>query len=94
MPHDDAAEPDPRHLDASVVDMLTGRAAIDRVDAQIRALVRQRQELSVRVQEFRAVDGQPGVQHGRENDIVRAYAEELGRPGTRIALELLALCRG
>ena len=77
-----------------VVDMVTGRAAIDRVDAQIRDLVRRRQQLSTQVHEFRAGEGQPGVQHGRENDIVRAYAEELGRPGTRIALELLALCRG
>ena len=77
-----------------MVDTLTGRAAIDRVDAQIRDLVRHRQQLSAQVQEFRAEDGQPGVQHGRENDIIRAYAEALGRPGTRIALELLALCRG
>lgn len=77
-----------------VVDTLTGRAAIDRVDAQIRDLVRQRQVLSVQVQEFRAEDGHPEVQHGRENDIVRSYADALGRPGTRIALELLALCRG
>ena len=43
---------------------------------------------------LRSGGGHPGIQHGRENDVVRAYADELGRPGSRIALEILILCRG
>ncbi len=78
----------------SVTDVLSGRAAIDEVDAAIRALVQQRRDLSQQVQVLRSGGGHPGIQHGRENDVVRAYADELGRPGTRIALEILTLCRG
>lgn len=70
------------------------RAAVDAVDAQIRALVAERVRLSQEVQRRRAELGIRGNQHVREVDVVRGYSAEWGRSGSVIALELLKLCRG
>jgi chorismate mutase len=81
--------------DTSVVPTVTaGRAEIDAIDAEIRALVARRVEVSRQIQARRAVEGLRGNQHVREVEVIRGYSEALGRPGAAIALELLTLCRG
>lgn len=79
---------------APVESLTAGRAEIDALDAEIRALVARRIEVSRAIQARRAADGLRGNQHVREVEVVRGYSEALGRPGAAIALELLVLCRG
>ncbi|CUU61166.1 chorismate mutase [Frankia sp. CcI49] len=71
-----------------------GRQLIDDIDIRIRALVATRKDLSAQVQALRAAAGGPRVEHGRENAIITAWADELGPRGAEIALAVLTLCRG
>lgn len=71
-----------------------GRAEMDAIDAEIRALVARRVEMSQQIQARRAVEGLRGNQHVREVEVIRGYSDALGRPGAAIAMELLTLCRG
>lgn len=70
------------------------RRRIDDLDARIIALVRERVEVSRRVQAARTGAGGRRVHLAREMEILRAYGDALGRPGTSVAMALLELCRG
>ena len=71
-----------------------GRELINKIDAQIRSLVATRRDISRQVQALRSAAGGPRIQHGRENEIIAAWADELGPRGVEIALAVLTLCRG
>jgi len=71
-----------------------GRRLIDDLDVQLRDLVAVRRDISRQIQALRTTDGGPRVQHGRENEIIAAWADELGPRGVEIALAVLTLCRG
>jgi chorismate mutase len=71
-----------------------GRRAIDAIDAQLRSLVATRRDISRQIQALRTADGGPRVQHARENEIIAAWADDLGPRGVEIALAVLTLCRG
>ncbi|MBL7501368.1 chorismate mutase [Frankia sp. CNm7] len=71
-----------------------GRRLIDDIDVQLRALVAVRRDISRQIQTLRTGEGGPRVQHGRENEIIAAWADDLGPRGVEIALAVLTLCRG
>jgi len=71
-----------------------GRHLIDDIDVQLRGLVASRRDISRQIQALRTADGGPRVQHGRENEIIASWADELGPRGVEIALAVLTLCRG
>jgi chorismate mutase len=71
-----------------------GRTRIDDIDATLRRLVADRREISRQIQAKRATDGGPRIQHGRENEIIAAWSDELGPRGVEIAMAILTLCRG
>jgi len=70
------------------------RARIDELDERIIALVRERRTVSARVQRARIEAGGRRVQLAREMAVLDRYHRELGRPGTRLGMTLLELCRG
>lgn len=70
------------------------RRRIDDLDARIIALVRDRVETSARVQHARIASGGRRVSLSREMEILARYRDELGRPGTALAMTLLELSRG
>ncbi|GAB2922645.1 chorismate mutase [Streptomyces mayteni] len=70
------------------------RGRIDALDARIIELVRERVGVSEGIQHARIAAGGRRVQLTRENEILRRYHEQLGEPGTRLAMTLLELCRG
>jgi chorismate mutase len=86
-----ADAPVPAPTIASIAD---GRQAIDDIDAALRKLVSARRDVSRQIQALRSADGGPRIQHGRENEIIAAWADELGPHGVEIALAVLTLCRG
>ncbi|QPP06949.1 chorismate mutase [Streptomyces bathyalis] len=79
------------------------RSRIDELDARIIALVQERRTVAAGVRQARteAGDGPAGERSGageqvglaREMEILNRYRSELGRPGTQLAMTLLALCR-
>jgi len=71
-----------------------GRARLDAIDAELRELVRARREISQQVQRLRRDAGGPRIEHSRENQILNAYGDELGRAGVGLALAVLEICRG
>jgi chorismate mutase len=71
-----------------------GRAQLDGIDAEIHALLQRRRAVSHAVQDLRRDAGRPRIEHARENEIIAAYREALGRPGVSLALTILELCRG
>lgn len=79
-------------VDVSTVD--EGRAKLDAIDAELRALVVARREISQQVQRLRRDAGGPRIEHRRENEILNAYGDELGRAGVGLALAVLEICRG
>ena len=70
------------------------RSEIDALDAQLVLLIRQRLAVSQDIQRDRMAAGGPRVVHAREAEVVGRWREELGPPGSRIALALLELSRG
>ena len=81
-------------VDDTVTDIATGRARLDAIDEQIRALVLARRDVSQQVQQLRRAAGGPRIEHARENEILARYSAALGRPGVSLALAVLELCRG
>ncbi|WP_419997280.1 chorismate mutase [Streptomyces boninensis] len=74
---------------------ITGaRERIDDLDRRIIALVQERMEVSAAIQQARITSGGRRVNLSREMEILSAYRDELGRPGTSLAMTLLELCRG
>ncbi|MGK5451121.1 MULTISPECIES: chorismate mutase [Streptomyces] len=70
------------------------RERIDELDRRIIRLVRERMEVSARIQQARIGAGGRRVNLSREMEILTRYRERLGRPGTSLAMTLLELCRG
>jgi len=75
-------------------DVAAGRATLDGIDKQIRELLALRIAVSKQVQALRRSQGEPNIQHQRENEVIARYVDEFGDPGTDIALAILTLCRG
>ena len=84
----------PADTPADVADIADGRARLDAIDEQIRALVLARRDISAQVQQLRRAAGGPRIEHARENEIVARYGDALGRPGVSLALAVLEICRG
>lgn len=70
------------------------RQRIDALDTRIIELVHERMAASGQVQQARMGAGGRRVHLAREMEILRAYGDALGRPGTALAMTLLELCRG
>ncbi|NGN67314.1 chorismate mutase [Streptomyces sp. A7024] len=70
------------------------RERIDDLDGRIIALVQERMAVSARIQQARIASGGRRVNLSREMEILSTYRDELGRPGTALAMTLLELCRG
>jgi len=81
-------------VDAAVTDVAAGRARLDAIDDQIRALLLARRGVSQQVQQLRRAAGGPRIEHSRENEILTRYSAALGRPGVSIGMAVLELCRG
>ncbi|WP_431966440.1 chorismate mutase [Actinacidiphila sp. bgisy160] len=83
----------PRTTDPTAV-IADARERIDDLDARIIALVRERMTVSAGIQRARIESGGRRVHLSREMDILRRYSDQLGKPGTALAMTLLELCRG
>lgn len=70
------------------------RNSIDLIDQEILQLLEGRRRLSEDVQRSRMSSGGRRTELGRENVIIKRYADRLGRPGGTIALAMLEFCRG
>jgi chorismate mutase len=70
------------------------RRRIDDLDGHIIGLVQERMALSAVIQEARITSGGRRVNLSREMEILGHYRDQLGRPGTALAMTLLELCRG
>jgi chorismate mutase len=78
----------------TIASIAEGRGLIDGIDVRLRDLVTMRRDISRQVQTLRNTEGGPRIQHSRENEIIAAWADELGPRGVEIALAILTLCRG
>ncbi|MGW3954299.1 chorismate mutase [Streptomyces sp. NPDC004752] len=80
---------------AEAADTITdARERIDALDDRIIGLVQERMAVSTVIQEARIASGGRRVNLSREMEILGRYREELGKPGTALAMTLLELCRG
>jgi chorismate mutase len=70
------------------------REEIDRIDAEIVAIVERRIATSKQIQAVRMTHGGRRREHSRELKIVNTYVDSLGRTGSQLALTLLELSRG
>lgn len=70
------------------------REAIDALDRQLVSLVRDRVDVSRRIQALRAAAGRPRIALGREREVIARWTAEFGEPGAALAEALLALARG
>lgn len=75
------------------VDLDALRGEIDRLDAEILALVKRRTEVSQQIGKARMAAGGPRVVHGREMAVIGRYGD-LGAEGRELAMLLLRLGRG
>lgn len=77
------------------VALITGaRGRIDDLDTRIIALVTERMAVSAEIQRARIASGGRRVSLSREMEVLNHFSDELGRPGTTLAMTLLELCRG
>lgn len=81
----------PTDTDAVIAELRDG---IDGLDTEILHLLERRRELSAAVQRARIAAGGRRTELGRENEIIRRYADRLGRSGGTIATTVLEICRG
>ncbi|MCE7078741.1 chorismate mutase [Streptomyces sp. ST2-7A] len=70
------------------------RGVIDNLDERIIGLIRERMEVSGRIQRARIASGGRRVHLTREMEVLRHYGDAFGRPGTDLAMTLLELGRG
>ncbi|WP_217208210.1 chorismate mutase [Streptomyces sp. AC550_RSS872] len=78
----------------TLADVSALRAELDLVDAEIRALMERRRDLSGEVQRSRMLSGGTRTDLTREMRVISPYADQFGRPGTAVAMALLEICRG
>ncbi|MDJ0340582.1 chorismate mutase [Streptomyces sp. H10-C2] len=77
------------------VALITGaRSRIDDLDTRIIGLVMERMAVSSEIQRARIASGGRRVNLSREMEILNHFSDELGKPGTTLAMTLLELCRG
>ncbi len=77
---------------ASVI--VGARERIDDLDGRIIGLVQERMATSAVIQRERIASGGRRVNLSREMEILGRYSDQLGKPGTALAMTLLELCRG
>ncbi|MBZ6473854.1 chorismate mutase [Streptomyces griseocarneus] len=70
------------------------RERIDDLDGRIIGLVQERMAVSAVIQRERIASGGRRVNLSREMEILGHYRDQLGKPGTALAMTLLELCRG
>ncbi|MFI2026943.1 chorismate mutase [Streptomyces buecherae] len=70
------------------------RQRIDDLDGRIIGLVQERAAVSAAIQRERIASGGRRVNLARELEILNHYRDQLGKPGTALAMTLLELCRG
>ncbi|KIZ13561.1 chorismate mutase [Streptomyces natalensis] len=70
------------------------RSRIDDLDGRIIGLVQERMAVSAVIQRERLASGGRRVNLAREMEILAHYRNQLGRPGTALAMTLLELSRG
>ncbi|MBX9397002.1 chorismate mutase [Streptomyces sp. TRM72054] len=76
-------------------ELITGaRERIDALDDRIIGLIQERMAVSTVIQEARITSGGRRVNLSREMEVLGRYRQELGKPGTALAMTLLELCRG
>ncbi|MFI1970409.1 chorismate mutase [Streptomyces cinnamoneus] len=82
------------HTDEAVGVITDARGRIDDLDGRIIGLVQERMAVSAVIQRERIASGGRRVSLSREMEVLGHYSEQLGRPGTALAMTLLELCRG
>ncbi|MFJ6746773.1 MULTISPECIES: chorismate mutase [unclassified Streptomyces] len=70
------------------------RTRIDDLDGRIIGLVQERMAVSAVIQRERIGSGGRRVNLSREMEILAHYRDQLGKPGTALAMTLLELSRG
>ncbi|MFI2185485.1 chorismate mutase [Streptomyces sioyaensis] len=70
------------------------RQRIDDLDGRIIGLVQERMAVSAVIQRERLTSGGRRVSLSREMEILAHYRDQLGKPGTALAMTLLELSRG
>ncbi|MGY5128522.1 chorismate mutase [Streptomyces nigrescens] len=70
------------------------RQRIDDLDGRIIGLVQERMAVSAVIQRERLTSGGRRVNLAREMEILAHYRDQLGKPGTALAMTLLELSRG
>ena len=70
------------------------RALIDEIDDAVVGLLAQRKQVSAHIQALRAQRGEGRVAMSREYEVMARYRSALDRPGARVAVSVLELCRG
>ncbi|MEV0370005.1 chorismate mutase [Streptomyces sp. NPDC050636] len=70
------------------------RSRIDDLDGRIIGLVQERMAVSAVIQRERVGSGGRRVNLSREMEILAHYRDQLGKPGTALAMTLLELSRG
>ncbi|MFJ9854156.1 chorismate mutase [Streptomyces sp. NPDC101150] len=70
------------------------RSRIDDLDGRIIGLVQERMAVSAVIQRERIASGGRRVSLAREMEILAHYRNQLGKPGTALAMTLLELSRG
>ena len=71
-----------------------GRVLLDDIDSRLMQLLSERRAVSKQVQQLRVEAGGSRVEHSRENQVIRRWADSLGDGGAELALAVLAHCRG
>ncbi|MFG2862988.1 chorismate mutase [Streptomyces sioyaensis] len=70
------------------------RQRIDDLDGRIIGLVQERMAVSAVIQRERLTSGGRRVSLSRDMEILAHYRDQLGKPGTALAMTLLELSRG
>ncbi|MET8680861.1 chorismate mutase [Streptomyces sp. NPDC004647] len=82
------------HTPEAAAEVSDARGRIDDLDGRIIGLVQERMAVSAVIQQARIGSGGRRVNLSREMEILSHYREQLGKPGTALAMTLLELCRG
>ncbi|MEU3964704.1 chorismate mutase [Streptomyces buecherae] len=88
------AEATGARTDAAAGAIHDARQRIDDLDGRIIGLVQERAAVSAAIQRERIASGGRRVNLARELEILNHYRDQLGKPGTALAMTLLELCRG
>ena len=82
------------HAEALPGSIEGSREVIDAIDDAIIELLGQRKAVSAHIQALRASAGEGRVAMSREYEVMARYRSALDRPGARVAVSVLELCRG